>query len=90
MVKLAGGESCSGEIALVAVGRALNVASIGLEAAGVLTKEGLIETNNKMETNVPGIYAVGDISSRWWLAHVASHQGIVAASNACGIPSHPN
>ncbi|MBA3239215.1 MAG: dihydrolipoyl dehydrogenase [Parachlamydiaceae bacterium] len=90
-VKLAGGEDISAEISLVAVGRSLNTANIGLEAAGVLTtKEGLVAVNEKMETNVPGIYAVGDIASKWWLAHVASHQGLVAAKNACGIPAHMN
>lgn len=90
-VKLAGGEKISAEISLVAVGRSLNVTNIGLEAAGVLiTKEGFVAVNEKMETNVPGIYAVGDIASKWWLAHVASHQGLVAAKNACGIPAHMN
>lgn len=90
-VKLAAGEFLSAEISLVAVGRSLNTSNIGLEAAGVLTtKEGLVAVNEKMETNVPGVYAVGDIASKWWLAHVASHQGIVAAKNACGIPAHMN
>lgn len=87
-VKLAGGESIVADIALVAVGRALNTAGIGLDDIGVkLTKEGLIAVNDRMETSVPGIYAVGDIASKWWLAHVASHQGLVAAQNACGISS---
>ena len=44
----------------------------------------MIETNDQMETNVDGIYAIGDVVGKWMLAHVASHQGIVAASNACG------
>ncbi|MGZ3633929.1 MAG: dihydrolipoyl dehydrogenase [Parachlamydiaceae bacterium] len=87
-VQLAAGESVSAEMALVAVGRSLNTSGIGLEAAGVLTTpEGLVKVDEKMETNVPGIYAIGDIASKWWLAHVASHQGLVAAKNACGIPA---
>lgn len=82
---LAGGKTIEGDIALVATGRKLNVDRVNLAAAGVRIKEnGLIDVDHRMETNVPGIYAVGDIASRWWLAHVASHQGIVAASNACG------
>lgn len=84
-VFLAGGEKLEADMALVSIGRQMNTSSIGLEKAGVLINEnGSIDTNEKMETNVPGIYAIGDIASRWWLAHVASHQGIVAAKNACG------
>lgn len=90
-VNLAGGKEVEADIALVAVGRSLNTSGIGLEAAGVLVESnGLIKTNEKMETNVPGIYAVGDIASKWWLAHVASHQGIVAAKNAAGKEAHMN
>lgn len=82
---LSNGKRIDGEIALVAVGRSLNTKGIGLESAGVFVQEnGLIPVNSKMETNIPGIYAVGDIASTWWLAHVASHQGIVAAENAMG------
>lgn len=84
-VELAGGKSIEADIALVAVGRQLNTSNIGLEKAGVRVEEnGIIPVNDKMETNVPGIYAVGDIASKWWLAHVASHQGLVAAENASG------
>lgn len=90
-IRLAGKESVEADIALVAVGRSLNVQGIGLDTAGIkLTESGLIAVNDKMETNVPGIYAVGDISSRWWLAHVASHQGVIAASNATGHEAHIN
>lgn len=84
-VKLAGGNDVQADIALVAVGRKLNTSGIGLDKAGVLVEDnGLIPVNEKMETSVPGIYAVGDISSKWWLAHVATHQGLVAANNATG------
>lgn len=85
-VRVAGGKVYEADIALVAVGRTLNTSNIGLEKAGVLVQDnGIIPVNNHMETNVPGIYAIGDIASKWWLAHVASHQGLVAASNACGV-----
>lgn len=80
-----GGRTFNADCCLVAVGRSLNTKNIGLEKAGVLVQEnGLIAVNDKMETSVDGIYAVGDIASKWWLAHVASHQGIIAAENACG------
>lgn len=83
--KLAGGKTVEGEIALVAVGRQLNTTAIGLDTIGLsANKNGLIDVNDKMETKVPGVYAIGDIASKWWLAHVASHQGLVAGTNACG------
>lgn len=88
-VKTANGKIFEADIALVAVGRKLNTDGICLNKAGVTVLDnGMIDVNTCMETNVDGIYAVGDIASKWWLAHVATHQGIVAASNACGIRSH--
>jgi dihydrolipoamide dehydrogenase len=90
-VKLAGGQTVEAEIALVSVGRSLNLQNIGLDKAGIkLTDNGLVAVNDKMETSIPDIYAIGDIASRWWLAHVASHQGTIAASNACGHTAHIN
>ncbi len=82
---LSDGKLLKAECALVSVGRKMNTDGIGLEAAGVLVNsDGTITTNERMQTNVPHIFAVGDIASKWWLAHVASHQGLVAAKNACG------
>lgn len=90
-VHLADNDLVEADIALVAVGRIPNTSDIGLDKAGVLCDEkGIIPVNNKMETNVPGIYAVGDITGKWWLAHVATHQGIVAACNAIGEDAHMN
>lgn len=84
-VLVEGNKSFEADMCLVSVGRALNTKGIGLEKAGVQVLEnGMIEVNDKMETSVDGIYAIGDIVSRWLLAHVASHQGLVAAENACG------
>lgn len=89
IVALADKQTFSADIALVAVGRSLNTSNIGLETAGVLVENsGIIPVNSKMETNVPTIYAIGDIASKWWLAHVASRQGLVAAENACGGNAH--
>ncbi len=85
-VKLNDGPSFESDILLVSVGRKLNTDAIGLDRTGVQVQEnGLINVNSRMETTVPGIYAIGDIASKWWLAHVATHQGLVAASNAVGI-----
>lgn len=82
---LSEGSSVQADIALVSVGRSLNTIDIGLEKAGLVPqKDGTIAVNDHMETEVAGIYAVGDIASRWWLAHVATHQGIIAAENATG------
>ncbi|MBP7074792.1 MAG: dihydrolipoyl dehydrogenase [Rhabdochlamydiaceae bacterium] len=68
---------------LVAIGRKVVSKDLGLEMAGVMTTDrGAIIVNDKMETNVPGIYAIGDVTGLVMLAHVASHQGIVAAVNA--------
>jgi len=80
-----GGKSFDADCCLVSVGRTLNTNHIGLEKAGVLVQDnGIIVVNDKMETSVDGIFAVGDIASKYWLAHVASHQGIIAAQNAAG------
>jgi dihydrolipoamide dehydrogenase len=86
---LSDGKSFDADIALVAVGRIMNTSKIGLEKAGVIINEnGTIPVDSHMETNIPGIYAIGDIASKWWLAHVATHQGLVAASNAVGVNAH--
>jgi dihydrolipoamide dehydrogenase len=88
-VRLADGQAIEASIALVAVGRTLNTNNIGLEKAGVAVgANGIIPVSDTMETNVPGIYAVGDIASKWWLAHVASHQGLVAGDNVSGKTAH--
>lgn len=85
-VTLASGKMLSADIALIAVGRRLNTSGIGLDRAGVaVDPDGIIPVNDKMETNVKTIYAIGDIASRFWLAHVASHQGLVAGQNAAGV-----
>jgi dihydrolipoamide dehydrogenase len=87
-IHIEGKDAVQSDVALVAVGRSLNTRDIGLEKAGLSTNEqGFIHVNDKMETNVDGMYAIGDITNPLWLAHVATHQGIVAASNAAGHKS---
>jgi dihydrolipoamide dehydrogenase len=85
-ITLADGSTLDADLALVSVGRKVYSEGLMLEKAGLKTTDkGVIETNDKMETEVPGIYAIGDITGKWMLAHVASHQGIIAASNAAGV-----
>ena len=69
---------------LMAVGRKPKVEGLGLEEAGVKFSKKGIEVNDKMETNIPGVYAIGDVTGKWLLAHYASAQGEVAARNALG------
>ncbi len=88
-VHFKGGDSITVEKAIVSVGRGLNSEGLGLDRAGLKPgPKGAIEVNERMETDVPGIYAIGDITAIAMLAHVASHQGIVAAANACGQEAH--
>jgi dihydrolipoyl dehydrogenase len=75
---------------LVAVGRRPNVEDLGLEAAGVRTVKSGIPVDARMRTNVPGIYAVGDVTGGIQLAHVASQGGEVAVENALGHGSMLN
>ena len=73
------------DIALVSIGRKIVSSGLCLEKAGISTNDkGMIAVNEKMETNVPGIFAIGDVTGKYMLAHVASHQGIIAATNASG------
>ncbi len=70
---------------LVATGRRPRGKGLGLEAIGVQVDErGYVPTNEKMETNVPGIYAIGDVTRPPLLAHKAMKEGLVAAENAAG------
>ena len=79
------GQAISVEKVLVSVGRAFNVQDIGLEAVGIQQgKRGEILVNNRMETNIEGIYAIGDVIGGMMLAHVASREGMVAVENALG------
>jgi dihydrolipoamide dehydrogenase len=64
---------------IVAVGILPNTENIGLEALGVKTTKGHIDTDPLCRTNVPGIWAIGDVTAPPWLAHKASHEGVTAA-----------
>jgi dihydrolipoamide dehydrogenase len=79
-----GEKAFEGEVVLMAVGRRPNLEGLGLEEAGVRFSKKGIEVNSRMETNIPGIYAVGDVTGQWLLAHFAFAQGEVAAENVLG------
>lgn len=84
---LATGEIVTSAKVLVSVGRRFNTAGLGLEEAGVaLGGRGEILVNERMETSVPGVYAIGDVVGKAMLAHVASTQGKVAVRNILGHP----
>lgn len=74
------------EQALVAIGFKPNSRDLGLEELGVkLSERGFIEINNRMATSVPGIWAIGDVTGKLMLAHVASAQGMVCAEAIAGL-----
>jgi len=74
------------EQALVAVGFRPNSRDLGLEQQGVkINDKGAVEIDERMATNVPGIWAIGDVTAKLMLAHVGSAQGIVCAENIAGV-----
>lgn len=79
-----GEKSFEAEVVLMAVGRKPNLEDLGLKEAGVQFSKKGIEINSRMETNIPGVYAIGDVTGKWLLAHFAFAQGEVAAENAMG------
>ena len=88
---LSTGESIIADKMLISVGRRMNSGGLGLETVGVQTgsrEEILVDEH--METSVPGVYAIGDVTGKSMLAHVASAQGKVAVSNAMGATQSIN
>jgi len=84
------GRVVSGEFshAIVAIGIVPNTENIGLEKLGVKTTKGHIDTDAMCRTNVPGLWAIGDVTAPPWLAHKASHEGVIAAEAIAG--GHPH
>lgn len=73
---------------IVAIGIVPNTENIGLEELGVKTEKGHIVTDGACKTNVDGLYAIGDVTAPPWLAHKASHEGVIAAEAIAG--KHPH
>ncbi len=72
---------------LSTVGRRPNSEGIGLEKIGVKVEKGFVVVDSKRRTNVPHVYAIGDVAGQPMLAHKASREGIVAAEVICGLPA---
>jgi len=77
------------DIVLSAVGIAANIENIGLEAVGIITDKGRIKTNEFYATNMPGYYAIGDVTPGQALAHVASAEGIICVEKIAGHNPQP-
>ena len=78
--------SLQAEQVLVAIGFRPNSGDLGLEQQGVkINAKGAVEIDERMGTNVPGIWAIGDVTAKLMLAHVGSAQGIVCAENIAGV-----
>jgi dihydrolipoamide dehydrogenase len=88
-VSFEGAEAQTYDMILVSVGRVPNGKKIGADKAGVkVTERGFIDTDSQMRTNVPNIYAIGDIAKNPMLAHKAVHEAHVAAEAAAGHKAH--
>ena len=83
-VTLQSGAKVETEMVLVTVGRVPASAGLGFERIGLHMEEGAIQVDEHCQTNVPEVYAIGDVTGRHLLAHYASHQGLVAVEHALG------
>jgi dihydrolipoamide dehydrogenase len=84
------GEQGAAEWLVIAAGRGPDVEALGLEDAGIkLTEQGLVEVDGALRTSVKGVWAIGDLVPGPALAHKASDEGIIAAEDIAGLPTHP-
>ena len=81
--------SVTSEKLIMAVGVVPNTENLGLEKTKVKQDKAYIKTNGFMQTDDPNIYAIGDVTEGPWLAHKASHEGIIAAEHIAGLKPHP-
>jgi dihydrolipoamide dehydrogenase len=84
-----GEETVKTDQVLSAVGVVGNIEDLGLEALGIQTDRGAIKVDDYGRTNVPGVYAIGDVAGPPWLAHKASHEGILCVEKIAGLEVHP-
>ena len=77
------------DVLLVAIGREGNVENIGLETVGVTVEDGIIPVDTMMRTNVPNVYAIGDVNGQQMLAHTAMHMGTIAVEHIAGQTPYP-
>ncbi|HEY4267057.1 MAG TPA: dihydrolipoyl dehydrogenase [Galbitalea sp.] len=85
VVTLETGETVEAELLLVAVGRGPSTANVGYEEVGVTMDRGFVITNERLQTNLPGVFAVGDIVPGLQLAHRGFQQGIFVAEEIAGL-----
>ncbi|MCB1281537.1 MAG: dihydrolipoyl dehydrogenase, partial [Salinibacterium sp.] len=85
VVTLENGDTVEAEILLVAVGRGPSTANLGFEEVGVTMDRGFVITNERLETNIPGLYAVGDVVPGLQLAHRGFQHGIFVAEEIAGL-----
>ena len=83
------GQTLECDKVLVAIGIQPNVEDLGLETVGIATDRTGITVDEKMSTNLPGIYAIGDVNGKLPLAHVASAQAMVAVETIAGLDTQP-
>jgi len=77
--------------ALIAIGFGGNSDGLGLDAVGVATERGFVQVDDRMKTSVDGVYAIGDVTGKLMLAHVASDQGVTAVEGIAGLdPPKPD
>ena len=88
-VELEDGKTFSADVLLVAVGRGPVSANLGYEEQGITMDRGYVIVDDKCRTNVPGIWAVGDLIPTLQLAHVGFGEGILVAEEICGLNPRP-
>jgi dihydrolipoamide dehydrogenase len=85
-----GEQSGEADYVVIATGRGPDIEGLGLDIAGVeLDERGLVAVDGAMHTNVPGVYAIGDLVAGPALAHKASDEGVIAVEDAAGLATHP-
>jgi dihydrolipoamide dehydrogenase len=82
-------ETLEAEKVLIGIGFGPNTEKLGLDKVGVTTNRGWIEVDDYCQTNVPSIWAIGDVTGKLLLAHVASHQGVTAVEKIAGLTPPP-
>jgi dihydrolipoamide dehydrogenase len=85
-IRLEGNEDeLAADVVILALGIVGNVENLGLEALGVTLQRGHVVTNAYGATNLPGLYAIGDVAGPPWLAHKASHEGVHCVEHIAGV-----
>jgi dihydrolipoyl dehydrogenase len=84
-----GSSTAEADYLVIATGRGADVAGLGLEEAGIELEAGLVKVDGALRTSRAGVYAIGDLVAGPALAHKASDEGVIAAEDIAGLPTHP-